>query len=61
MTNAKEVQLLIKTRNTELITLIKKIKELHSYKLPELIYWKISADHSYGNWIDKIIRPKDNC
>tara|TARA_B100000700_G_C14954376_1_gene813245 strand:- start:1127 stop:1471 length:345 start_codon:yes stop_codon:yes gene_type:complete len=59
LTNASEVQLLIKTKNSELKKLIEKIKEVHSYKVPEVIFWRISANQSYGDWINEVINSQD--
>ena len=50
----KEVQLMIKTREEILTDLFKIINQFHSYKTPEILYWKISASTSYKEWIEEV-------
>lgn len=49
---AKEVLLFIKTRKTLVNKLIKKVKSLHSYEVPEIIALPIiSGNKKYLEWI----------
>ncbi len=49
-----EVLLLIKTRSLELVE--KRIKELHSYEVPEIIAIKIDEGSAeYLEWMDRIL------
>ena len=50
----EEVELLIKTEERLSPLLIQVVKELHSYEIPELIFWSPSSSDSYGEWIKKV-------
>lgn len=51
--NAKEVLLIIKSRKALVNKLIKKVKSLHSYEVPEIIALPIVAgDRKYLKWIN---------
>ncbi len=50
-----EVQITVKTNTINLGKLIALIKELHSYELPEILYWNISAEQDFKDWINKNI------
>ena len=50
-----EVQLLIKTTNHQLQKLLDVVNQLHTYKTPELLYWKVSTSHEYGQWAQNIV------
>ena len=54
LNNSSEAQLLIKTTKEKLNKLIEVIKTLHSYELPELIYWFASATNSYVEWVESL-------
>jgi periplasmic divalent cation tolerance protein len=50
---AKEAMLMIKTKETSLPELIKAIKKLHSYSIPEIIALPISGgSRDYLEWIE---------
>lgn len=50
---AKEAMLMIKTKDSMLQDLIKAIKKLHSYSIPEIIALPISGgSRDYLEWID---------
>ena len=49
-----EAQLLIKTREELLDELIKTINQLHSYKNPEILHWKVSASSCYKEWVEAV-------
>ncbi len=52
--NAKEALLIIKSRKALMNNLIKKVKSLHSYAVPEIIALPIiSGDKEYLKWIDE--------
>lgn len=54
---AKEALLIIKTRKSLFARLIKKVKSLHSYEVPEIIALPIIAGHKpYLDWIDESTR-----
>tara|TARA_Y100001968_G_scaffold261131_1_gene248921 strand:- start:394 stop:717 length:324 start_codon:yes stop_codon:yes gene_type:complete len=48
---SKEVQLLIKCKEENLNEVCKKISECHSYEVPEIIYFPVSADKIYYRWV----------
>jgi len=52
--NAKEALLIVKTRKALMNKLIKKVKSLHSYKVPEIIALPIiCGDKKYLKWINE--------
>lgn len=54
---AKEVLLMIKSKKEKLPKIIKLVKSLHSYKVPEIIALPIIAgDKPYLRWIDASVR-----
>lgn len=54
--NAKELLLVIKTKKSKLNTLIKLVKSLHSYTVPEIIALPIAGgEKKYLDWIDDSI------
>jgi len=55
--SAKEALLIVKTRKTLMNKLIKKVKSLHSYEVPEIIALPIvSGNEKYLKWIDDSTR-----
>lgn len=55
--NAKEALLIIKTRKGLINKLIKKVKSLHSYEVPEIIALPIIAGNKkYLDWINESTR-----
>ncbi len=55
--SAKEALLVIKSRGPLMNKLIKKVKSLHSYKVPEIIALPIvSGDKKYLKWINESTR-----
>ncbi|MDD5129252.1 MAG: divalent-cation tolerance protein CutA [Candidatus Omnitrophica bacterium] len=54
---AKESLLIIKSKKEKLTRLIKLVKSLHSYTVPEIIAIPIlSGDKPYLRWIDAVLR-----
>ena len=49
---AMESQLIIKTSKEKLQDLIDAIDQLHSYETPQILFWNVSASHSYRKWVD---------
>ena len=47
----KEVQLIIKCKKENLNKVCKKISESHSYEVPEIIYFPVSASKAYYHWV----------
>jgi len=51
---AKEVLLIIKSKKKNFSKVVKNIKKLHSYKVPEIIALKIvTGEKKYLDWIDE--------
>lgn len=51
---ANEVLLIMKTKKVNLNTIIKRVKELHSYEVPEIIALPIiGGSKDYLNWIEE--------
>lgn len=54
---AKELLLLIKSKQEKLPRIIKLVRSLHSYEVPEIIAIPIiAADRPYLRWIDAALR-----
>jgi len=54
---AQEVLLIAKTKSTNIPKIIKKVKSVHSYDLPEIIALGITAGYApYLKWIDESLR-----
>lgn len=54
---AKEILLIVKSRKAKLPLLIKKIKHVHSYEIPEIIALAIMGGYKpYLNWWDESLR-----
>ena len=51
---SKEVQLMIKCKEENVIKVCNKISEWHSYELPEIIYFRVSANKNYHQWVNSI-------
>ena len=57
--DSEEVQLVIKTKNKSIETLINFIQKKHSYKNPEFLFWDVKSTFDYSDWINKSIDIKD--
>lgn len=54
--NAKEALLVIKSKRSKLAAIIKQVKSVHSYQLPEIIAIPVmGGEKKYLNWIDECI------
>ena len=51
---SKEVQLMIKCKEENVNKVCNKISEWHSYELPEIIYFRVSANKNYHQWVNSI-------
>jgi len=51
---SKEVQLMIKCKKENVSIVCNKIAEWHSYELPEIIYFGVSANKNYYHWVNSI-------
>ena len=49
---SKEVQLIIKCKEDNIARICKKISEFHSYEVPEIIYFPVSANKDYHHWVN---------
>ena len=49
---SKEVQLIIKCKEENVKEVCNKIAKSHSYKLPEIIYFPVSANKDYQHWVN---------
>lgn len=50
----KEVLLLIKTVKGELNRIVKEIRDLHSYAVPEILFFKAQGgENQYLSWVEK--------
>ena len=49
---SKEVQLIIKCKEANINKVCKKIAECHSYEVPEILYFPVSANENYTNWVN---------
>ena len=48
---SKEVQLMMKCKNENINKVCNKISECHTYEIPEIIYFRVSAHKNYHHWI----------
>ncbi len=51
---SKEVQLMIKCKEENINRVCNKISEWHTYELPEIIYFRVSANKNYHQWVNSI-------
>ena len=51
---SNEVQLMIKCKKGNLNRVCNKIAEWHSYQIPEIIYFRVSANKNYYHWMNSI-------
>ena len=51
---SKEVQLMIKCKKENVNKVCNKIAEWHSYEIPEIIYFPVSAHENYHHWVNSI-------
>ena len=51
---SKEVQLMIKCKQESVNNICNKIAEWHSYEIPEIIYFRVSANKNYHHWVNSI-------
>ena len=51
---SKEVQLMIKCKKENVKKVCNKIAEWHSYEIPEIIYFCVSANKNYFQWVRSI-------
>ena len=51
---SKEVQLMIKCKKENVNNVCNKIAEWHSYEIPEIIYFRVSANKNYYHWVNSI-------
>ena len=49
---SEEVQLIIKCKEENVEEVCKKISEYHTYEVPEIIYFPVSANKNYHNWVN---------
>ena len=51
---SKEVQLIIKCKKENIKNVCNKIAQFHSYEVPEIIYFCVSASKDYHAWLNSI-------
>ena len=51
---SEEVQLMIKCKKENVKKVCNKIAEWHSYEIPEIIYFRVSANKKYHHWVNSI-------
>ena len=57
---SKESLMLVKTIKVNEKIIFKKIKELHNYKTPEIITFKVeSLDSDYSKWLNEVVEQND--
>ena len=49
---SKEVQLIIKCKEENINKVCKKISECHSYEVPEIVFFPVSANKDYHHWVN---------
>jgi len=51
--SGEEYTLICKTHREKFTKLKKKVKQLHSYELPVILFWKFRAEKEVLDWIDE--------
>ena len=51
---SQEVQLMIKCKKENVNNVCNKIAKWHSYEIPEIIYFRVSANKNYHHWVNSI-------
>ena len=51
---SQEVQLMIKCKKENVDKVCNKIAEWHSYEIPEIIYFRVSANENYHRWVKSL-------
>tara|TARA_B100000965_G_scaffold354690_1_gene331496 strand:- start:201 stop:524 length:324 start_codon:yes stop_codon:yes gene_type:complete len=51
---SKEVQLMIKCKEENINKVCNKIAQWHSYEVPEIIYFRVSANKKYHHWVNSL-------
>jgi periplasmic divalent cation tolerance protein len=55
----KEAMILIKTTSKKSKTIINKIKEIHSYEVPEIVFLEVDGgEKNYLEWVKKMAQEK---
>jgi len=53
----KEALILVKTVNNQAKRIIDKIKEIHSYEVPEIIFFRVDkGEKNYLKWVEKMMK-----
>ncbi len=53
----KEAMILIKTTRKKSKIIINKIKEIHSYKVPEMVFLEVDGgEKNYLDWVNKFVK-----
>jgi periplasmic divalent cation tolerance protein len=53
----KEALILVKTVNTRVKKIIDKIKEIHSYEVPEIIFFRaVKGEKKYLKWVERMVK-----
>ncbi len=53
----KEAMILIKTTSQKSRIIMNKIKKVHSYKVPEIVFLKVDGgEKNYLDWVKRVIR-----
>jgi periplasmic divalent cation tolerance protein len=59
MNDTSEFVAIVKTENKNKNKLEKKIKELHPYEIPAIIYFNAKASKEFENWVRESVRDRD--
>ena len=53
----KEALLLVKTMNNQAKKIMDKIKEINSYEVPEIIFFRVDkGEKNYLKWVEKMVK-----
>jgi len=53
-----ETLLIIKTTKEKINLLENKIKSIHSYEVPEIVYFEADAENNYLDWLKSYLKDK---
>jgi len=53
----KEALILIKTMNVKAKKLMERIRKIHNYEVPEMIFFRVDkAEKNYLKWVEKMVK-----
>ena len=55
----KEALILVKTMNNQVKKIVDKIRKIHSYEVPEIVFFRVDrGEEHYLKWLGKMVKQK---